>query len=508
MSRFQYTQIAGPLTTDQPLETTSGWQRQQPEPTRRTGIITALTVAACILPATFAQGSADAPTDWRPTYPHKIEVKTLPQSHGPWLSTQGPINPIPPPIDTGRFIALGSYRVLQYQGYAAPFFVPPPELSERGNYPDKVYPLTRLHASLHQVTGQDKFTAPTAVTVPDNSWDSQYPASISPRNGLRHYLQQVVVTDIRIDTLAPEPSPDLAWKSIFPDRHSYHRSLAPYVKAHEDFPVIIRVPVMSWTGVYLDPPTRRKSPHAAQQAGMSPIFEQLLVATAAAPLSWDPKYPSKIDKRIYSVATLTAKTVWNEYLADTTTTAPALSWDPTYADFAPAARRLFAGSQPAFWMDRFAAPDPVTAPDLAVPVYVDIVHGRRPNVDPRQFVTPIYLTDITTPAPLLSWLARYPDYIIRLEMAAAQNQDHFEPQFVPGSTVLAPTLAWQGEYPDYIWRRRILHPSANPAFTMDAKWEAPPIIIVSDIFGNVYIVRFLTADVKASLSLDGDVKVD
>jgi hypothetical protein len=445
---------------------------------------------------------------WLPTYPERTLRRVYSVAA---LSPHfvGRLDDVTPRDTTGGVIyALGTTPIIQYQALSSPLWVAPPQLSEQGRYPDRIHPLKRLHASQQQAVAQDKFTAPTAAAVTNNSWEPEYPDFARPKHGLRASLQQVFVTDYRTDALAAPPAPDLSWRPSFVDRHKYNRPLAQFSVAQEEFGYIHQVPVMSWTGKFDDIVARRKSSHAARSAGMAPIFEQLIVATPATPMSWSPIYPAKIDPKRRSLAALDAKSISPIYLADITVVAPTRSWGPTYPDFALAARRLHPGSQPAWMMDRFAAPDPVTAPDLAAPVYVNIVYGRKPLIERDQFVAPVFITDVTVTAPPVSWLAQYPDFIIRPELLTAQQQIEASPIFVPGVTAIAPDLSWQGEYPDYIWRRRVLHASSNPAFTFDAKWDAPPIIIVSDIFGTVYIVRFLDGNVKAHLSLDGNVRVD
>jgi len=182
--------------------------------------------------------------------------------------------------------------LVQYSELHAPVLVPSQVVSPVSSgvavYPSLVPPKRRLHASEHQAFFFDRFAAPTVVPAPD---------------------------------LAYAPS---TW---IPRRKVSRAHLEP---GHPEFGIEVRVPVMSWTGHYPDRhPQWRRVSHARH---MPHLFwdEVLFPDVVVAPDMAQPVYPDRIHRtpkqRDYS------RTFWPAFVADTTVTAPALSWQPEYAD--------------------------------------------------------------------------------------------------------------------------------------------------------------------------------
>ncbi len=456
--------------------------------------------------------AAEAPqtTDrWQPRFADRVYPKSGLHASNQTFQFYPVVSPPRAEVPGSGFTSTGAIPFIQYQAITGPFFfLPPPfeDLRVFTSYPDKVYPNVRVHVSRQPFTWQDKFTAPTPAVVPDYSWRSYHADLINPRLG-QHASRQLAYASDRAEAPAGPPAPFASWHPTYIDRHKYNRPLAPYVKGHEEFSVIVRVPVMSWTGLYLDPPVRRKSHRALFASGSPHLLVHSLVADLAPANSWGPRYPARIDPRLRSLAALEAKSVHPIFIPDVTVGIPPLSWSGRYDDRVLAARRLQAGSQPAFFFDRFDAPDEVIAPDMAVAIFVDRVLGRPRATELNYYTQPIYITDVTEPVPFDSWLPVAPDYIIRLDYPVSEQLAWTSPHFVPDVTQPVPGISWQGNYPNYIWRRPLLLPGSNPSFTTDAKWDAPPFVIGINIQGTVYIVRSLGEDVFVVRTLSEDVEL-
>jgi hypothetical protein len=139
----------------------------------------------------FTPAVADEPQTmdrWLPTYPERTLRRVYSVAA---LSPHfvGRLDDVTPRDTTGGVIyALGTTPIIQYQALSSPLWVAPPQLSEQGRYPDRIHPLKRLHASQQQAVAQDKFTAPTAAAVTNNSWEPEYPDFARPRTRLQLLL--------------------------------------------------------------------------------------------------------------------------------------------------------------------------------------------------------------------------------------------------------------------------------------------------------------------------------
>lgn len=415
----QYVQVTGPLTSSAPLETTTGWQRQQPgshDSRRRRGILTALTVMACVLPATFAQGAINPPTGWRPAYPDRVARKVVHAAHQPSFTTR---TFVPPDVVVtgGSSIPTGSMRFVQYQGYAGAF-LDPPTVVPSDRQVDPVFPDTiarrTSHASRIPSFVVDRFDPPSAASVTALSWAPEYPDAIA-RTRVHASQQRAIVADTETTT-GVAASRNIAWLQRGPDRIQRSYSLATYVWGQQHFGVEIDVPVLSWTGVYLDPPIRRK----ARVLGSTTQPVDITAQPPAPDLSWKPTYADRVPPARRNPSALTTSQHGLPFVPDVTNPVTVLSWKGVYADRVPGKKR--AADYPAYFMDKITAPGVVIAPDLATPVYPFKVYAkpRTPQYPDLQAV--IGRQDPPPIVPDGSWIPKFPDRIPPPKGLAAARQ--------------------------------------------------------------------------------------
>lgn len=405
MAQVQYTSIAGPLTTAAPLETTAGWfPESQPMP-RKAVMATALTVMACVLPATFAQGAVNPPTGWRPTYPNQIARKVVHPARTQAFAW-AVLTPGGSASDSGTIIATGSIQFLQYQSYAGAFLDPPSVVSvdwmQATSYPDFVRS-RGPHPSLAPSFWMDKWDAPTVAAVTALSWSPRYPDRIPSKTVLA--AQQPAYTADTATVPGLFSASNTSWFQRQQDAIARIYPRALYVWAEPHFGVVIDVPVMSWTGVYLDPPVRLKT--RPFSAVVNPVD---ITATPPAPdSSWQGRYPDVVPARPRKLAALTSAPHGLIFVPDVTLVVTAESWQGRYPDLVPGRRRTV--EYRAFSVDRFTAPTPVTVPDLAVPVYPDRVYSKARVVEFRRIHMVEGRQDPPPVVPDESWVAKYPDLI-------------------------------------------------------------------------------------------------
>lgn len=327
-------------------------------------------------PAYIADLTDPLQVRWRPTYPDWHPAKRLRTGAHPALFT--PFVQPQPIFEGGRIIALGSIRtLLQYQAVTGPFqedAAPPAPAPTAFSswYPDRVWarPGSRT-VQLQQAFAFDAaWEAPAAPTVPD--------------------IQPPVLAQVKIRT--------------------YPRAL--YTPSQPHFAVPVVVPVMSWTGIYLDPPPRRRVRHQPDHRPF-PIDYDATINPPAPTFSWLARYPDRFPRKVTREPGLHAAPL---YIPEVTTgPAPALSWRATFPERVPAKRRI-RGGEPAYFADKFTAPAVVAAPDLAAPVYVNRVYGRQPLTHSPSYLAPEFVPDVTHPVGGMEWRALYPDRIDRREL--------------------------------------------------------------------------------------------
>lgn len=401
MSDYQYQAEVGPFTTTTPYETAVGWQRQQPDPVRRPWAAALVVMAG--------------------------------------VTVVSPITDVPSPSG-GSVIPHNSTQITQYQALAGPLDVPstaPLALNWQPQYPDGVAAVPRLQTGSQRWYVSDRADAPSAPGTPDQSWNVELPERVLMRVNTAYRAQAFA-----FDAVYPAPPIQVSligWRARYPDQHTRSRPLAPYVWAQPEFVVDVDVPVMSWTGVYLDPPPRLKQTRAHLAQAKTAPLNLADITTTVPDLSWTGVQPDQVPGPRRSAGTLHARAVSPLYLADVTVTAPTLSARAVYPDRIAPRISLSTGSQRAWTMDAtWTAPAPVVAPPLAAPVYVHIVPGRpRPTVHP-DLGMPEYVLDVTVPAPTLSWGPTYPDRQ-RWAVPVAQQQS-----FTADTTMFVTTFnpAW------------------------------------------------------------------
>lgn len=360
---------------------------------------------------------------WKPVYPDRVPTfKTRTHTHPAVFATA--LQPDPPATPGGAFISTGAISLLQYQAITGPIGVPdfiggdkaePPPM-----YPDWHAKKAALHARYHPAFFFDKFSAPTPAVVPDHSWKPIVADRVPPKTSLRVAAHPFYTADRFDAPTIPIPAPDGSWLPSYPDRYPHpKRRTGAYTWAQQHFAVVTVVPVMSWTGWYLDPPVRRKSSHAAMAAGGVQSFDVPGTLTPPAPtFSWEPIYPDRIAPLPRSLAALLAKEFGPDFVPDVTEPVTALAWAAIYPSVNPSRRTLIAALRPSVFADTVTAPTPVIAPDLSKAVYPDRVYARRPLTHHPTHIWPPYVPDVSEPAPPNSWAAIYPDMTKALRRVA------------------------------------------------------------------------------------------
>lgn len=181
-------------------------------------------------------------------------------------------------------------------------------------------------------------------------------------------------------------------------------------------------------------------------------------------------------------------------------------------------RGLHASHHPSFFIDRFDAPTPVTAPDI-VAVMPQIPVRRKPSSALYQPAHPMF--GVQVDVPVMSWTGHYPDrlphwhrrmhasrmpslfwdtvlfpdVVVAPDLAYAVFPDRlkragrpvefpqvFAPLVVADVTTTAPALSWKPIYPDRLYALRGTRPSQHPSFFLHA--EPVPVIAVSHLSGG------------------------
>jgi hypothetical protein len=438
---LQYQGLSAPLMPPRPQDVGAGWMGSCLPPTRRV-FTTALLVAACVLPAaqaapapalswkaqypdrivrrtvptaqqlasvlprTLAQGAVTPPTGWRPTYPDRIVRQKVLTAQRPAYFSRELVAEAPAATSGGSFISTGAIPILQYQALAAPF-----REIVASAFTDQIFTgqtqIARvrpgIHASRQPFWFFDQFDAPAEPEVEDVSWQAVYPDRIARKRQ----------TPLSASDLAPTFATfiDLNWRPIYPVQHLTVRTFARYVWPQPYFVVEVDVPVMSWTGSYLETAVVRRKAQRQLQAPTGTLEPTLLSESTAPPeLSWQARYPERVRGR----ALVTPSGAANPplFIPGETNPVTALSWQGRYADRVPG--RKFVLAPPAFSFDRFTAPTPVVVPDDSTPVYVHRVYAKaRPTWAPDE-TAPNFVPDVTQPVTPLSWDAQYVDQVFPL----------------------------------------------------------------------------------------------
>ena len=278
---------------------------------------------------------------------------------------------------------------------------------------------------------------PSSIPPPELSWAPSFADFARQLAPLTH--EGYARPDLEPSAISP---PDLAWSPDYPD---FARQLAPLapegLSARPEIePAAIPPPVLSWAPTFADfartaPQPVERDRHAApiepqpdpfDPSGGFPWVRSPDFARAAAPL-----VPEGLTAR--------------PELEPSAIPPPALSWAPTFADFARTA------PQPVE-RDRHAAPvepqpdpfDPssgfpwVRQPDFARQLArsVDVGQSVRPEIDPQDI-----------PPPALSWAPSYPAFARALPPLVPEGESarpEIEPAAIP-----PPLGSWAPSFPDF-----------------------------------------------------------
>jgi len=240
------------------------------------------------------------------------------------------------------------------------------------------------------------------------------------------------------------------------------------------------------------------------QAVAAPVLVPQEVQAEVLISQWQPSYPDWVPGRINIPEGFTVNPA---YVPDVTDPAPLLSWQPEYPDRAwdyarldylaptstgridpPAVQEVAADASAPSSTDILFRPyyvqyQAIAAPVLAIPEAEVITADKWLPEYPDRLdwlptpeglsVTPVYIPDVTDPAPPLSWASTYPD---RLERIPTPEGHFVEPTYVPDVTDPAPPLSWKATYPDKIDRAPTPEGYfTEPAYVPDVTDPAPPL---------------------------------
>ena len=270
----------------------------------------------------------------------------------------------------------------------APIFVPDattpaPALAWAGTFPAAVRPPARPLP----LGGVVLATPPAPPTV-DLSW---LPQGTAPSRRLRSPVAAAVAPLVVPDVT--QPAPALSWRPVAPDRvwgrvrvPAFPQPAAPLVVPDVTAPVV----PLSWRPVTADRVWGRARVVVFPQAVAPVVVPD--VTTPAPPLSWAARLPAAVARvRLAPISEIAAPVV---------TPAPAVLsldwWQP------PTLLRRTQGGRNAPGSVGPVAPVVTTPPPVlpALSLRPSARVGVRP---PSGGVAPLYVPDVTAPAPLLSW---------------------------------------------------------------------------------------------------------
>lgn len=288
---------------------------------------------------------------------------------------------------------------IQYQSFAAPFTVgaaPVPTIDGWGpKYPDRVWYRTLLTAEYQQFVSLPI----SPITTPPQGWYPAFPDGFPPK---------VVRTADQLAFTQPPyiPGTDLRWKGTWPDR--------------------------------IDRPVVRA---ADQQAFVGPLVLQFT------DLRWQGSWPDRIDRLVVRAADQLAFTT-----GQTGSVIPYtdLRWEAVYPDILFPPPRLRADLQQTAALDPFPRPNVATVTLEWLPTYPDRVPTAARLQEYPSSVLAAFL-----PLFDLRWLPGYPDKIWPLSGLPAALQQAFVLDPFPRPNLVVP-LSWLAQYPDFVLRNVLL----------------------------------------------------
>jgi len=413
-------QIFGPVMVPGQNIPKNSWLPSYPDQVGLRGVITAnlipaiFFVAGAVIPSTYNPNQLD----WTPCYDVVLEQpyaigSTLPEAAEEEISQWYP--------EFQDYLFRPSFHAplapFHFWSSFTPVVQNVDQYAWRGYFPDRVE-RQDVHASQLDWYFKPETPLPAA---PPLSWSPNYPARIDRQ----------IPTYEGWSVRGPELSALYQWRGVFPDQVIRHRPdySGWYAKPQNEPPDIARLGWRSqrpdWierripepTGWYVRP--LREPDDIARLGWRGQEPDQHLVPWTGAHL-----WPSSFKSPLPMAA------------------APALSWHPTYPDFATGPLSLHAALQR--W--HFFNPFPITAPDQFAwrGVWPDQVFRRELTAAhvPSYFKSPLPMAA----APPLSWGPSYPDRALGpLSLLTAATPFYFKSPLPMAS---APLLSWAPSYPE------------------------------------------------------------
>jgi hypothetical protein len=300
-----------------------------------------------------------------------------------------------------------------------------------------VWPTTLLRPRLPLLW--QSYAAPTSPPAPPEAL--QVPTAGGPLTVIPPLLllQVQEIAAPMLPPTPPPPAPDLAVPPVMTVRYrtSAHAVHLTYVTPVEPLPPFPMRGGMLASVVW--PPSVLQYPAVA-----GPISRE--AAPDLPDLEWALTIPAWIARQVFSPA-LQQVEAFPLYVPDVTQPTPALAWKGLYPDW-HARRSRYASFVPSFELD--VVPRPIAAPDLAQPIYPDILRAI-----PRVLAPALFWDTVLTPADVRPDLMfpQYPAWIARPWRPLYGGE--VLPYYVPDVTYPVPPLAWQGYQPERVFRHQM-----------------------------------------------------
>jgi len=438
-------------------------------------------------------------TQWAPRYPDRLGARvripagfTVGPLFVPDVTTPAPDRSWAP---TYPDRAPGPARSAAFPPPVAPLFVPDvtnpvPDRSWAPTYPDQSL-RPRLRPSLDRA--QHVEPLPPAAPVPDQ-WVPTYPDRVAP---IQRPRPSEAVAPLHVPDVT-DPVPALSWAPTYPDRIVRPQLTGPLVSAHPVEPIAAAAAVITLGGTQGGGHVRglRSLQYVAVAA---PVLVPAVAPETITVEKWLPRISVPVRRRP-DVNRIT----WVEFSeVEDIPGVPVV----VYPDRIVRRRPVQLPQQ----VGPLVVPAPPVAPDQWPPSYPDRVLAARRAPQYPAVTAPLFVPDVTQPAPALSWAPTYPERVRRTPrtpgLFLARNIEPVSavvapaqwwpvyppfvprarrvpvfpsvtaPLYVPDVTVVVPRLSWAPVYPSRIWRRPVVMPVAfavapilPPAVTFIPPW--------------------------------------
>lgn len=429
---------------------------------------------------------------WNPTYPNKLDRKAYPAAQQQSLAWN---TNTPAPVVTtdsatfGDSGFIGALRLSQYESLIGPV-----SIATTSQFTEWWKPALQDRNVYRRVADYRAYFAPEFVpdvTQPVRAieWNGTYP-NVLLKKTFATALHQSLAWSGFTPNPANDPSTDVSWKSAYPDRHTYRRSVEfPEPVGPSFVPDVTNlVTANSWEPKYPDRAIRKTLPTALQQA--------LSWSTHTPAPAVDPGSVTFGDSGQIGPQVLLQ---YSSLFGPTSIPAPAppfdpatsIGWNGIYPDLTRSRAGLHSSKQSFWHFDRFAAPTVIPAPDLTQPVY--------PNRLPAKFRLATYvwaqpMFGVEVDVPVQSWDSYTGLYHYQPQRKpVTQRQTGFNwSGFTPTPVVFDPVNAeWVAKFPDKVWPKTGLIIGAQQAFAFD-RFQAPTPVIAPDLIQPVYPNRLFS----------------